>query len=73
MMGPNEPTAVLDPGFSDPNATATPWPVPTVAAVWIDDGIHFTTGPTERKAKNLAENRHCAITKGTNTFQFWSP
>jgi hypothetical protein len=44
-----------------------------VAAVWLDDAIHFTTGPIERKAKDLAQNRHRAITTGTNTLQFWSP
>ena len=26
----------------------------TIAAVWLDDAIHFTTGASEVKAKNLA-------------------
>jgi uncharacterized pyridoxamine 5'-phosphate oxidase family protein len=92
-MAQDEPTAELDPRFSDPNATPTPWPeareelkrakaywlstvrpdgrphVTTVAAVWVDDALHFTTGRTERKAKNLAENARCVITTGTNAFE----
>jgi general stress protein 26 len=87
----NEPEAELDPRFSDPDATPTPWAVArdelegakaywlstvrsdgrphvtTVAAVWADDALHFTTGRTERKAMNLARNSHCIITTGTNT------
>jgi len=90
-MTGNEPEAELDPRFSDPNATPTPWAVAreelkqakaywlstvrpdgrphvtTVAAVWADDALHFTTGRTERKAMNLARNSHCIITTGTNT------
>ena len=41
--------------------------VTTVAAVWADDALHFTTGRSERKAMNLARNSHCVITTGTNT------
>ena len=92
-MAQDEPAAELDPRFSDPGATPTPWPeareelkrakaywlstvrpdgrphVTTVAAVWVDDALHFTTGRTERKAKNLAQNARCVITTGTNTFE----
>jgi hypothetical protein len=75
-------------GFSQPNATPTPWAVgleqiieadtfwlstvrpdgrPHVTpliAVWHGDAIWFTTGPDERKAKNLAENSSCVLTTG---------
>jgi general stress protein 26 len=40
--------------------------VTTIAAVWLDDAIHFTTGATERKAKNLEANRHVVVTTGSN-------
>ena len=43
--------------------------VTTVAAVWVDDALHFTTGQTERKAKNLAQNASCVITTGTSAFE----
>jgi general stress protein 26 len=43
--------------------------VTTVAAVWVDGAVHFTTGRSERKAKNLAHNKRCVITTGTNTFE----
>lgn len=90
-MTGNDPEAELEPRFSDPDATPTPWAaareelkqakaywlstvrpdgrphVTTVAAVWTDDALHFTTGRTERKAMNLAHNSHCVITTGTNT------
>lgn len=36
-------------------------------AVWLDDAMHFCTGPNERKAKNLAQNASCIITTGSNT------
>jgi hypothetical protein len=75
-------------GFSQPDATPTPWAVglehvidadtfwlstvrpdgrPHVTpliAVWHGDAIWFTTGPDERKAKNLAENSFCVMTAG---------
>ena len=31
-----------------------------------DDALYFTTGRTERKAKNLAQNPHCVVTTGCN-------
>ena len=92
-MAQNEPAAELDPRFSDPNATPTPWPkareelkrakaywlstvrpdgrphVTTVAAVWVDDALHFTTGQTERKAQNLAHNPSCVVTTGTSALE----
>jgi hypothetical protein len=92
-MPQTDPPAELDPRFSDPNATPTPWAeareqleqaranwlstvrpdgrphVTTVAAVWVDGTVHFTTGQSERKAKNLAHNTKCVITTGTNSFE----
>ena len=92
-MTEKEPIAELDPRFSDPNATPTPWAdaleqlvqakaywlstvrpdgrphVTTVAAVWVDGTLHFTTGQSERKAQNLAQNTNCVITTGTNAFE----
>ena len=93
MTAQDEPTAELDPRFSDPNATPTPWVeareqlegakaywlstvrpdgrphVTTIAAVWVDGALHFTTGQTERKAKNLAHNANCVVTTGTSAFE----
>ena len=34
--------------------------------VWLDDAAYFTTGPTERKAANLAKNAQCILTTGCN-------
>jgi hypothetical protein len=81
----------LDPRFSSPDATATPWAtardvlaaaptywlstvrsdgdphVTTIAGVWIDEALHFTTGPSEQKAKNLAAgNVRVVVTTGCN-------
>ena len=35
-------------------------------AIWHDDALYFTTGPTEQKAKNLAANPHCSLMTGSN-------
>ena len=40
--------------------------VTPVAAVWINDALVFGTGPTEKKADNLAGNAKCILTTGTN-------
>lgn len=40
--------------------------VTPLVAVWLDGSLCFTTGPTERKAKNLAVNARCVLTTGTN-------
>jgi hypothetical protein len=40
--------------------------VTPLIAIWHDDSIVFTTGPDERKARNLAENPHCTFTTGRN-------
>jgi hypothetical protein len=41
--------------------------VTPLIAVWHDQALYFTTGPTEQKAKNLAANAHCVLTTGTNS------
>src|ERR1700722_9014538 len=41
--------------------------VTPLLGVWFDGGLYFCTGPDERKAKNLAENLHCALTTGHNS------
>lgn len=43
--------------------------VTPLVAVWQDGALHFCTGPTERKAKNLAGNPHCILTTGNNLFE----
>jgi general stress protein 26 len=40
--------------------------VTPLIAVWVDGAIYFCTGPDERKARNLAENRSCVLTTGCN-------
>jgi nitroimidazol reductase NimA-like FMN-containing flavoprotein (pyridoxamine 5'-phosphate oxidase superfamily) len=40
--------------------------VATIAAVWLDDAIHFVTGTAERKARNLASNDQVVVTTGCN-------
>jgi hypothetical protein len=36
--------------------------VVAVGTVWLDGAFYFTAGAGTRKAKNLAQNPHCAIT-----------
>ena len=36
----------------------------TIAAVWLDGAIHFTTGESEVKAKNLAGNQKVIVIAG---------
>ena len=43
--------------------------VTPIAAIWLDDALYFTTGQTERKAKNLAQNTHCVVTTGCNVLE----
>lgn len=40
--------------------------VTPLLAVWLDGALHFCTGASERKAKNLARNAHCILTTGCN-------
>ena len=34
--------------------------------IWMEERLHFSTGPTEQKAKNLEANDHCALLTGSN-------
>jgi hypothetical protein len=43
--------------------------VTTIAAIWLDDALHFTTGKSERKARNLARNLQCVITTGCHVMR----
>ena len=40
--------------------------VTPLVSVWLDDAVHFTTGPAEQKAVNLASNPHVVMTTGCN-------
>ncbi|HYY82193.1 MAG TPA: pyridoxamine 5'-phosphate oxidase family protein [Actinomycetes bacterium] len=40
--------------------------VTPLVAVWLDDAVHFATGPLEQKAVNLAGNPHVVVTTGCN-------
>lgn len=42
--------------------------VTPVVAVWMDGAFYFSSGPDEQKSKNLASNRHCAVTTGCNSW-----
>jgi nitroimidazol reductase NimA-like FMN-containing flavoprotein (pyridoxamine 5'-phosphate oxidase superfamily) len=42
--------------------------VTPLVAVWLDGALHFTTGPTEQKALNLATNHHVVLTTGCNSW-----
>jgi uncharacterized pyridoxamine 5'-phosphate oxidase family protein len=41
--------------------------VTPLLGVFRDGALYFCTGPTERKAQNLAHNRRCSLTTGCNT------
>jgi nitroimidazol reductase NimA-like FMN-containing flavoprotein (pyridoxamine 5'-phosphate oxidase superfamily) len=41
--------------------------VTPLISVWLDGALYFTTGRSERKAKNLARNPHCTLTTGRNS------
>ena len=43
--------------------------VTPLPAMWLDDALHFCTGPSEQKARNLAANPQCILTTGTNAFR----
>jgi general stress protein 26 len=40
--------------------------VTPLVSVWLDNALHFTTGPHEQKAVNLAANPQVVITTGCN-------
>jgi nitroimidazol reductase NimA-like FMN-containing flavoprotein (pyridoxamine 5'-phosphate oxidase superfamily) len=43
--------------------------VTPLVAVWLDEALHFSTGPTEQKAINLAGNPHVILTTGCNGWE----
>src|SRR3954466_3902937 len=43
--------------------------VTPLVAVWLDDALHFCTGPDEQKELNLAANPRVALTTGANDWQ----
>ena len=40
--------------------------VTPLVAVWLDDAVHFCTGPGEQKGMNLQHNRHVILMTGCN-------
>ena len=40
-----------------------------VAAVWMNGSVYFSTGPEERKSKNLAHNARIVVATGCNMFR----
>ncbi|MCF4120778.1 pyridoxamine 5'-phosphate oxidase family protein [Antribacter sp. KLBMP9083] len=42
--------------------------VTPLVAVWLDGALHFTTGPEEQKAVNLAANPNVVLTTGSDTW-----
>jgi nitroimidazol reductase NimA-like FMN-containing flavoprotein (pyridoxamine 5'-phosphate oxidase superfamily) len=40
--------------------------VTPLVAVWVDEAIHFQTGPDEQKAANMRTNPHVLLTTGCN-------
>ena len=43
--------------------------VTPLPAMWLDDALHFCTGPDEQKTRNIEANPRCALTTGTNAFR----
>ncbi len=43
--------------------------VTPLLAVWTDGALYFSTGPNERKARNIERNQHCILTTGTNRLE----
>ena len=43
--------------------------VTPLVAVWLDDALHFSTGASEQKALNLANNPRVALITGANGWQ----
>ena len=42
--------------------------VTPLVAVWLEEALHFTTGPTEQKAVNLRTNSKVILITGCNTW-----
>jgi general stress protein 26 len=43
--------------------------VTPLVAVWLDDALHFCTGPEEQKAINIGQNANVILTTGCNDWQ----
>ncbi|MEW2352472.1 pyridoxamine 5'-phosphate oxidase family protein [Spirillospora sp. NPDC029432] len=43
--------------------------VTPLVAVWLDGALHFSTGPEEQKAVNIAGNPHVVLTTGTDEWR----
>jgi nitroimidazol reductase NimA-like FMN-containing flavoprotein (pyridoxamine 5'-phosphate oxidase superfamily) len=43
--------------------------VTPLVAVWLENAIHFATGPSEQKAVNLRSNPHVILTTGCNQWE----
>jgi nitroimidazol reductase NimA-like FMN-containing flavoprotein (pyridoxamine 5'-phosphate oxidase superfamily) len=43
--------------------------VTPLPAIWLDGVLHFCTGPTEQKARNLEANPSCVLTTGSDRFR----
>jgi general stress protein 26 len=43
--------------------------VAPLPAMWRDGRLHFCTGATEQKARNIERNAACVLSTGTNTFR----
>lgn len=43
--------------------------VTPLIAVWLEGALYFSTGPGERKARNLVHNTHCILTTGSNLME----
>jgi nitroimidazol reductase NimA-like FMN-containing flavoprotein (pyridoxamine 5'-phosphate oxidase superfamily) len=43
--------------------------VTPLVAVWLENAIHFATGPSEQKAVNLRNNRYVSLTTGCNQWE----
>jgi len=43
--------------------------VTPLPAMWLDDALHFCTGPEEQKARNLAANPQVALTTGGSAYR----
>jgi len=43
--------------------------VTPLVAVWLENALHFATGPSEQKAVNLRSNRNVILTTGCNKWE----
>ena len=54
--------------ISTVRAAGRPHVTPLVA-IWLEDAIHFATGPKEQKAVNIRTNRCVILTTGSNQWE----